>query len=130
MFKSYGKLQIDNGVRIIVKLDFLLYYKRLIEMYHYNTLKLQIPKHLGHITLINPKIHKNVNYDNAKKYIGKYIEFSYNPLEIYESRVNFWIPVISPQADLIKKECNVDDGKNYWGLHCTVGNMKDSNQMN
>jgi hypothetical protein len=127
MFKSFGKLEINNGVRIITSIDFVLYYKWLIEKHFYNTRKFQIPKHLAHSTLINPKIHKNVDISMAKKYVGKKIEFEYNPLEIYESKVNFWIPIICPEGDEIKKKCNVDDGKNYWGLHLTICNTKFDN---
>lgn len=124
MFKSKGKIEIESGIRIAVKLDFILYYKWLIDKYNYHTIPLQLPKHLGHITIVNPKIHKNIDCSAANKYIGERVEFTYDPLNMYVSKVNYWIPVKCEWADNLKKELNVDDGFNYWGLHITIANKK------
>ena len=127
MFKSNGILEVNDGLRIVTQLDFNLYYKWLIERYHWNTVKLQLPKHRGHITLINPKIHKGFTYTPAIPYIGKKIEFQYDPLKIYESKVNFWIPIKCELGEQIKKECGIIENSNYWGLHFTIANTKYEN---
>ena len=124
MFKSKGKIEVTNGIRILTDLDFILYYKWLIDKYNYNTIKLQIPKHLGHITIVNPKIHKNVDCELARKYHGDIVDFTYDPFNMYISKVNYWIPVKCVWADMLKKDLNVDDGYNYWGLHITIANKK------
>jgi hypothetical protein len=123
-FKATGRLEINNGLRINLGLDFIRYYKWLIEKAYWNTQRLQLPAHLAHCTLINPKIHKNFNYAPALPFIGKDIEFTYNPTTIYESKVNFWLPIQCPLAEEIKNKCGVYEGKNYYGLHITLANRK------
>lgn len=124
MFKAYGKLEIDDGLRLIIDKDFILYYKWLIVKSFYNTIKVQLPMYDAHSTLINPKIHKNFTYSPALPYIGKFIEFTYNPLNMFESKVNFWLPIQCEIGEKIKKECGVIDDENYWGLHLTICNKK------
>lgn len=124
VYKSKGKLVIDNGLRIVCGYDFILYYKWLIDKYFYNTQKLQLPAHGSHITIINPNIHNNFTYQPALPYIGKDIEFTYNPLDIYESKVNFWLPIQCPLADKIKKMCGAVEKKNWYGNHLTICNRK------
>jgi len=123
MFKSVGKIQVRDGVRIIADLDLIRYYHRLIDFYHYRTEKLQLPAHGAHVTLINPKLH-NVNWKNALPLNGKEVEFEYFPENAFESRVNFWIPVKCEYADALKRLLKVNDGPRYLGLHMTVANRK------
>lgn len=123
MFKSLGKIQVYNGVRIIADLDLIRYYHRLIDFYNYRTEKLQLPAHGAHITLINPKIHK-VNWTLAKKFAGKEVEFEAYPEQMTVSRVNYWIPVKCEYGDVLKKVLGVVEGSRYLGLHMTVCNRK------
>jgi hypothetical protein len=127
-FNSYGKIEVNNGIRIVCKLDFILYYQWLIRKHYYNTIKIQNPTHEAHITIVNPKIHKNIDCSLANKYIDQTAEFVYFPERLYVSPVNFWIPVECNLADEIKKELKVDDGPNYWGLHITICNKKFKNE--
>ena len=53
MFKTTGKIQVKNGIRIIGDLDMIRYYHRLIEFYTYRTEKLQLPAHGCHVTLVS-----------------------------------------------------------------------------
>jgi len=123
-FKATGKLEVNNGLRIVCDYDFIRYYKWLIEKAFWNTQRLQLPAHGSHITLLNPKIHKGFTYAPALPYIGKDIEFIYDPSTIYESKVNFWLPVKCEFAEQLKNKCGVYEGKNYWGLHLTICNRK------
>lgn len=123
IFKSLGTIQVKDGVRILANLDLIRYYHRLIDFYNYRTEKLQLPSHGAHITLINPKIHR-VNWELARKFHGRTVEFEYDPTKIHESRVNYWIPVTCEYGEALKKVIGVRDGPNYWGLHCTVANRK------
>ena len=124
IIKTTGKIEVNNGVRIILHDDFVRYYQWLINKYHYNTVKTQLPKHRAHITVVNPKIHKNVDFNKAKKYIGKVVDVTFDPEEMYISKVNYWIPVKCEFADKLKKELGVNDGANYYGLHATICNKK------
>jgi hypothetical protein len=127
MFKSYGKIEVKNGVRIICGIDICRYYQKLIHMYYFNTVKTQLPAHNAHITLANPKIHKGADYERAKKYIDKRVEFWYSPEDAYISRVNFWFPVKCDWAENIREELNIIDGSNWWGYHLTIANVKFNN---
>ena len=80
--------------------------------------------HGAHCTLINPKIHHGVSYDAALPYIGKDIEFEYNPEDIFQSRVNFWLPIKCELGETIKKKCGIVEKPGYLGLHITLCNRK------
>jgi len=124
IYKATGKLEVNNGLRIVCGYDFIRYYKWLIEKSFWETQKLQLPAHGAHSTLVNPKLHKGFTYAPATPHIGKDIEFTYDPTTIYESQVNFWMPIVCPLGEAIKKMCGVYEGKNYWGLHITICNRK------
>lgn len=124
MFLGHGYIQVKDGIRIIADLDLIRYYHRLIDYHQYHTQRLQLPTHGAHITIVNPKIHKNIFINDALQHHGKRVTFEYFPERMYKSPKNFWIPVSSKYADKIKKQLGVDDGKNYWGLHMTVANTK------
>jgi hypothetical protein len=123
MFKTFGYLQVSDGIRIIANIDLIRYYHRLVDWHFYRCQKFQLPAHGAHVTIVNPKIHK-VNWAKARKYIGKVVEFDVYPEDAHISAVNVWLPVRCNFADEIKKELGVDDGRNYWGLHATVANKK------
>lgn len=128
IFKSHGYLQIKDGnIRIIVKRDLIEYYKRLID-YHYNyTIKLNTPRHGAHITIINSKIHKNVDISKVLVYNGGKIEFEYDCEDIRiggRGFINFWFPVKCDFAQKIKEILSIKDNKTFLGLHLTIGNNK------
>jgi hypothetical protein len=127
MFLGHGYIQVKDGVRIIADLDLIRYYHKLIDYHQYKTQKLQLPSHGAHITIINPKIHKNIDIKKALHHHGRNVTFTYFPEKMYKSPKNFWIPVSSKVADKLKTELGVDDGKNFWGLHMTVANTKFEN---
>lgn len=123
MFKSFGKIQVQDGIRIITSHDTILYYHRLVDEYFFHCKKFQLPAHGAHVTIVNPKIHK-VNWAKARKYIGKVVEFEVFPEDAHISAVNVWLPVFCDFADELKRELGVDDDRNYWGLHLTICNKK------
>ena len=124
MFKSHGKLEINNGVRIVADWDLIRYYHQLVEYYTYQTKRLQLPAHGAHITIVNPKIHKNVDLNLCKNIRGIKVEFFYYPEKIYVSPKNYWIPVTCEFADNLKKSLNVKETNNWLGFHLTVCNNK------
>lgn len=118
-----GKIQIDNGVRIITNIDICKYYQWFINKYHYNTVKSQLPKYKAHITVINPKIHNIDNFEKVLDYNEKDVEFQYN-VDMHISKVNFWLPVKCDIEKEIKNKLNIVDNERYWGLHLTIANNK------
>jgi hypothetical protein len=124
MFKSYGYLQILNGVRIIAPFDFVLYYQKLFTMATWNTVKSQIPKHKAHISIYLPDIHgKNIDISIIKHLSGKKIEFYYNPTDFVITKKNVWMKVNCQEAETIKQQLNIVD-KNFLGFHMVVCNFK------
>jgi len=124
MFKGIGKIEVRNGIRIVTDLDFIRYYKTLIDYYNYRTERLQLPAHGAHITIGNPKLHRNLNLRMAQKYHGKVVEFQYDPENAYISKVNYWLPVKCVTAENLKNELSIDDGPRWWGFHITICNKK------
>ena len=124
MFKSTGKIQVRDGIRIVADADLIRYYKSLIDMYNYKTQRVQLPAHGAHITIVNPKIHRNARWWEAKNYEGETVEFEYYPEAAVVSRVNYWLPVGCEYAMQIIDKLKVDNGDNWWGLHLTICNRK------
>ena len=122
--KGQGKIEVDNGVRIVTNVDICKYYSWHINKAFWNTIKSQIPKHRGHVTILNPKIHKITDFSSALKYHNKPVDFMYSPEDIYISKVNFWFPAKSNIEQEIKDLFEVVDAPNYWGLHLTIANTK------
>jgi hypothetical protein len=120
---STGIIKVTNdGVRIITGFDLVRYYQWLINKGTYNTIKNQLPKFGAHVTILNKTLH-NFSVKEASQFHNQQLEFIYFPEKIYQSRVNFWIPVECPRALEIKKILKVTD-KDFWGLHLTVCNRK------
>ncbi len=124
MYKSYGRLEINNGVRILMNLDFVLYYQKLFGYYTYNTVRNQIPKHKSHISIYLPDIHgKHIKTDCIKYLAGKNIEFSYDPTNIFITKKNVWMVVDCYEAHIIKDKLGIID-RNFKGFHLTILNFK------
>ena len=128
-----GRIEVNDGVRIVTNVDINKYYQWLISCAYYKTIKTQIPKHKGHITIVNPKIHKYADLKLVQKYHGRKVNFVYNPEELYISRVNFWVPAKAEIEHEIKWLLGVENvysarnDINYWGLHLTLVNTKFKN---
>lgn len=122
MIKIYGNLEIDNGVRIVTTEDLCLYYKWFIDKYLYKTIHTQLPRHLAHCTIYNPSIHGDINLNSIRHLDKIPVDFWIDPVKLYESKMNFWIPVVCPMEKFIKNLLKIKDGPNYWGLHLTVCN--------
>jgi hypothetical protein len=124
MFTGYGKIEIRNGIRIIADWDMIRYYQRLVEFATHRTERLQLPAHGAHITIVNPKIHKNVNLNLCRNIAGIKVEFVYYPEKMCKSPKNYWIPVDCEFAENLKKSLNVKETNNWLGFHLTVCNNK------
>ena len=125
--KINGKIEVKNGLRIKVNLDFCRYYMWLVTKYHYNTQKYQLPMHGAHVTILNPKIHgkkKQIDFNKLKPFDGKTVEFEVYPKDAYVSKVNVWLPVKCDFADKLKKALGIVEDRNWWGSHITICNKK------
>lgn len=122
-FKGYGIIEIRKGIRIKVDLDFIKYYKKLIDYYYSNTLRNQLPAYGAHISIILPDIHKVIDFCKVRKYSHKRVEFSYNPENIFKSPKNIWMNVECVVGDEIKKILKIKE-KHFLGYHLTIVNFK------
>lgn len=118
-----GKIQVWNGVRIIASRDLCRYYQWLIRS-EKPWIKTQLPTHGAHVTLCNPKIHKVNNFSIAKYLNGKKVEFQINPEDVFQSRVNFWLPAQAAIYQEVKSLLGFKEIPNWYGLHLTVANQK------
>lgn len=118
-----GRIEVNNGVRLVTRLDFCAYYRWLIGR-NMPWVRTQVPMHGAHITICNPKIHKITDYRNVNDLHGKTYFFEYYPEELYRSPKNFWIPANTDAYDVVKSRLGFVESKNWWGLHLTVCNMK------
>jgi hypothetical protein len=123
-FTSIGRVEVRNGIRIVTSLDFIRYYTALVVYSTYRTKKFQLPAHGAHITILNPKIHKEVDFNRASKYHNLTVEFTYSPENVYISRVNYWMPVKCKFGNQLKHELGIVDGPNWLGFHLTICNVK------
>lgn len=126
MFKSYGKIEVKNGIRIILEADFIRYYKRLLDFYYFHTLKNQPPKHGAHLSIVLPDIHKNIDISKALIYNDTIVDFEYNPEEVIITKKNVWMKANCDFAEKLKKELNVVEN-DFWGFHIVICNFKFNN---
>lgn len=124
MIKCLGRLEINNGVRILTNSDLCFYYQWLIRKHFYNLVKIQTPSFGAHISLYIPSVHGKKDETLAYPYKNYQIQFELYPELMYISKVNYWIPVKCEIGDIIKKRMKIKEGNNYWGLHLTVANCK------
>jgi hypothetical protein len=129
MLKSTGIIKVDQkNSRIVVDVseDFIKLYAWFIRKQYW--ISLQRPMHNAHITIANEKFHSNINWEKAKQYHNKIIEFEYDPYLIRGGRTKgflmFYLKVISPEIEKIKEELKIVETENYKGLHITVANGK------
>lgn len=121
--QAEGVIEINNGIRINLGIDFCKYYQWLLERYLNFTRKYQLPKYKAHITIVNPKIHKVYDYSPVAQFAGQLVKFDYSVDGIF-SPVNYWLPVRSDIEGIIKNRLNVIDDPSYLGLHITICNRK------
>lgn len=122
-----GRIEVDNGVRIVTDVDICKYYQWFIKREFWNTVKTQLPAHGGHITIVNPKIHNVTDFNDVLEYHGREVSFDICPEQLYISKVNFWIPARAAVEHEIKYLCAAQDKSDFWGLHLTVCNRKFNN---
>jgi len=130
--RSQGTLEAKSDVvRISVSLDFILFYKSLIDkefrMFSHT------PAHGAHISLFLPKIHGKLLEEKSKFlrqfYKGKIINFEYDPdIQIggrTKNFMNFYMMVRSLEIDNICNYLGNDQAKN---AHITLSNTKNKVQ--
>lgn len=126
--KLFGYLEIKNGVRIHIPGDFCRYYKHLIDVAHYRTVRWECPRHGNHISLYLPNIHgENPKRNLFKLNQNEKIYFEVDPLALRSGGRNFtnwWFPVKCPRGEEIKKEIGIIENSKYLGLHIVVCNSK------
>jgi hypothetical protein len=126
MIQASGIIEVDEKrSRIVVNTssDILDYYHWFIKR-HFK-IRLHYPLHDAHITITNPRFHKNVNWDIAKSHNGKKIVFHYDPYVVQggytKGFIMFYLKVHSEELDKFKREINIVESDSYRGLHITIG---------
>lgn len=125
MFKYETRFYWHKGLKIEVERDFFLYY-----LWHFyrspeGTLGFTQPMYKNHISVTLKQHHGEEAYRASKKYAGQAVTFSYSG-EIRKGGswfTNYWMPVICPRADEIKRELGIVE-KNFLGYHLTLVNNK------
>jgi hypothetical protein len=126
--ESSGEFVVTPGdCRLVVVKDFCEYYKKLILFNIANNPKdFQTPKHGAHITIVSAKIHGFRNTSKVSTFSGVTIPFSYN-INIKKGGKQFttyYVDVVCPFADKVKKTLDVVDSPGFLGLHICIMNNK------
>ncbi len=116
-----GKIEIDNGVRVVTDADFCRYYQKLI--WNWNHKRTQLPAFGAHVTIYNPKIHGEHDLAPALYLNGLEVTFWYH-LWIIQSPRNYFVPVNFPQYHEIRWQIGFQETKDWWGRHLTICNTK------
>lgn len=123
MIRVLGRVQIDNGVRIVTGIDLCKYYRWLINK-QFPHIKTSLPFYGAHVTICNPEIHRVTDFSEVKYLENKLALIDLSPI-IHRSSKNFWMPVV--KCDFyheIKWVLGFNERSDWWGLHLTVCNMK------
>jgi hypothetical protein len=121
--KIKGKIQVSNGVRIVINSDICRYYQSLIRR-EMPWIKTQLPTHGGHVTIYNPKLHGKADLKLASYLRNKEVELTIFPERLNQSKVNFWIPATAAIYDEVKRLLRFKETDRWLGLHLTVCNTK------
>jgi hypothetical protein len=126
MINASGVIKVERDKqRIVVETS-----PDIIDYYHWHLSKkywilLQRPLHKAHITITNPKFHKDVNWQRAVYYDGERVDFQYDPYMIRggytKGFIMFYLKVYSETIDNMKKDLNIMENDGYRGLHITIG---------
>ncbi len=126
MINASGVIKVERDKqRIVVETS-----PDIIDYYHWHLSKkywiiLQRPLHNAHITITNPKFHKDVNWQRAVYYDGERVDFQYDPYMIRggytKGFIMFYLKVYSETIDNMKKDLNIIEKDSYRGLHITIG---------
>jgi hypothetical protein len=126
MLKSKGIIRVEEqSSRIVVEIlhDIIDYYAWFIKKKYW--IRLQKPLHDAHITLVSPKIHKEIDWKKAKTYDKKQIEFEYDPNIVQggytKGFIMFYLKIYSEELDKLKEDIKVIEKDGYKGLHITIG---------
>lgn len=120
--KATGKIQIKDGVRVMLSDDFCRYYQWFITR-QFPWIKTQLPAHRSHCTLVNPKLHKVFDFSSVRHYSGQTVEVFYS-LDSIKSPKNFWFPAKCDAYWEMRKILNFQETSNWLGLHLVVCNTK------
>lgn len=126
MIKATGKIQVKNGIRIVLDIDFCRYYLWLWHQHIYKTKKYQLPAHGAHVSIVLPNIHGITDYRPYSYLHGKTVEFEYST-NIFVSKINLFLPVCCEWADefRIKNKISITTFSGTGtSLHLTIGNRK------
>lgn len=132
MLNASGTLSVEpHKGRIVLNVseDFVRLYYWFISREYW--IKFQTPLHGAHITIFSQKHHARVNWRKALAHHGKQVEFEYDPCIVEggftKGFIMYYIRIFSSELDEIKDRLKIEDGKNFRGLHVTIGNGKNNN---
>jgi hypothetical protein len=90
------------------------------------TIKLQLPMHGGHITVIAGKYERiTKNFELWRKYEGETINFEYSNEVLHDDNY-YWLTVRCKRIEDIRCELGLPPTIK-WPWHLTIGNLKFSN---
>jgi hypothetical protein len=119
----------DRRLAVELSQDFVDYYYYFITRKYW--VSFQKPKFGGHISIASPRHYHDVDWEKAKTYAGKQIDFDYSVDMIHGGRTKgfhmFYLKVFSDEIDEIKNDIGAIDGPKFKGLHISLINSKNNN---
>ncbi len=125
MYKASGKLVYYDSWWLSLKTDdeICRYYKTLINQQN-KSLRLNLPKHGAHVTVISGKHEVPPYKEFWRKYQDETVEFLYEPI-IHQDREYFWMRVECERFGIIRTELGLPAKiplPTPW--HLTIANLK------
>lgn len=122
MFTSTGKYHYYNRWLMVDCCPELAAFYRQLVFFHAPSIKLQIPKHGSHITVVAGKYEPTHIDQYWKKYDGHSVTFQYSQ-EIGTDGTYFWLPVECKEFESVRIELGLKPTIPIpW--HLTIGNLK------
>ena len=118
----------DREMKIITDTDFIKFYLWLFRRGTYNIYKMNLPKYLAHIGIINEKIH-NKDCSDYKYLNGREVWFKYDPSGNFGGYLkgfrNFWLDCFVEEGEEIQREFGIEDKtEGFARFHITIANNK------
>lgn len=122
-YTSSGKYHYYNRWLLVDCCEDLAAYYRVIIFQWFPSVRLQPPKNKSHITVIAGKYEPTHDERYWKKFDGYTVEFQYDPENINNDGVYFWLPVYCKHFEELRVELGLTPTIPIpW--HLTIGNLK------
>lgn len=122
-----GRIKKDGfNLRLYTSLDFIKYYKWLIERQVW--VQMTCPMHEAHLTIVNEKIHGKLNENKLAEWNNTEIIVNYSPyIYVGAQTKNYRIFMLRCQSSVL--DCIADDlsASKPWHWHFTICNLAKNN---